>query len=113
MDLIPDTAESGSGLHRARLRSEGEARADRETARAARLRVKGACLVCGCTEDHACEGGCHWVAPRLCSACVAHAASVCAIVGREKSTAIVRGLSVFDEMKRARTILDHFTGSTR
>jgi len=27
------------------------------------------CVICGCTDDHACEGGCHWVAPGLCSAC--------------------------------------------
>jgi hypothetical protein len=29
----------------------------------------GMCQVCGCTEDHACAGGCHWVKPSLCSAC--------------------------------------------
>ena len=28
-----------------------------------------ACEGCGCTEDNACEGGCHWVAPGLCSQC--------------------------------------------
>ncbi|MHB1681619.1 MAG: hypothetical protein ACYCYO_02145 [Bacilli bacterium] len=28
------------------------------------------CLVCGCTDDHACEGGCFWVAHDLCSACM-------------------------------------------
>lgn len=28
------------------------------------------CRVCGCTEDRACEGGCHWVEDDLCSACV-------------------------------------------
>ncbi|WP_437798474.1 ParB/RepB/Spo0J family partition protein [Sorangium sp. So ce693] len=28
-----------------------------------------ACAVCGCTEDAACEGGCCWVAPTLCSVC--------------------------------------------
>ncbi len=27
------------------------------------------CRICGCTEDHACEGGCYWVGPDLCSAC--------------------------------------------
>lgn len=27
------------------------------------------CRVCGCTDDHACEGGCWWVEPDLCSAC--------------------------------------------
>jgi hypothetical protein len=28
------------------------------------------CRVCGCTEDRACEGGCSWVEPALCSDCV-------------------------------------------
>lgn len=27
------------------------------------------CRVCGCTWDHACEGGCYWVEPDLCSKC--------------------------------------------
>ena len=27
------------------------------------------CRVCGCTDDHACEGGCSWVTADLCSAC--------------------------------------------
>lgn len=28
------------------------------------------CRVCGCTDDHACAGGCYWVEKDLCSACV-------------------------------------------
>lgn len=28
------------------------------------------CRVCGCTDDRACPGGCCWVEPDLCSACV-------------------------------------------
>ena len=28
------------------------------------------CRVCGCTDMHACEGGCSWVEDDLCSACV-------------------------------------------
>ena len=33
--------------------------------------VAGVCRVCGCTEEHACEGGCHWVdeTKTLCSEC--------------------------------------------
>lgn len=27
------------------------------------------CRVCGCTDDQACDGGCVWVGPDLCSAC--------------------------------------------
>lgn len=34
-----------------------------------RLSITPACRVCGCTDDEACEGGCHWVEPGLCSAC--------------------------------------------
>jgi len=30
---------------------------------------KGVCRVCGCTDEWACPGGCHWVEPDLCSAC--------------------------------------------
>jgi len=28
------------------------------------------CKVCGCSSDHACPGGCHWVTDDLCSNCV-------------------------------------------
>ena len=30
------------------------------------------CRICGCTDDHACPGGCYWVNDEhnLCSACV-------------------------------------------
>lgn len=27
------------------------------------------CRICGCTENHACSGGCYWVEDGLCSAC--------------------------------------------
>lgn len=27
------------------------------------------CMFCGCTDDHACPGGCSWIAPNLCSRC--------------------------------------------
>jgi len=27
------------------------------------------CRICGCDDDHACEGGCYWVEPDLCSGC--------------------------------------------
>lgn len=27
------------------------------------------CRVCGCTDEHGCEGGCTWVADDLCSQC--------------------------------------------
>nr|WP_092074966.1 hypothetical protein [Dendrosporobacter quercicolus]NSL49594.1 hypothetical protein [Dendrosporobacter quercicolus DSM 1736]SDN24132.1 hypothetical protein SAMN04488502_11550 [Dendrosporobacter quercicolus] len=28
------------------------------------------CQICGCTDNHACPGGCYWVRPDLCSACL-------------------------------------------
>lgn len=27
------------------------------------------CRICGCTDDHACKGGCSWISPDLCSKC--------------------------------------------
>jgi hypothetical protein len=30
---------------------------------------KWKCVMCGCTDENACEGGCWWVYPNLCSAC--------------------------------------------
>jgi ParB/RepB/Spo0J family partition protein len=34
-----------------------------------KLIAPAACRKCGCTEDHACEGGCSWAEPDLCSSC--------------------------------------------
>jgi len=34
-----------------------------------RKRPPRRCRICGCTQERACEGGCYWVAPDLCSAC--------------------------------------------
>jgi hypothetical protein len=31
--------------------------------------TQGACRVCGCDDEQACEGGCRWVAADLCSRC--------------------------------------------
>ena len=28
------------------------------------------CQICGCTNSAACEGGCSWVGPHLCSSCI-------------------------------------------
>lgn len=32
--------------------------------------LQRACRVCGCTDSHACFGGCYWVDEDLCSSCV-------------------------------------------
>lgn len=39
---------------------------------------EGTCAVCGCDDDHACEGGCIWANPEatLCSRC-AHIEAAC------------------------------------
>ncbi len=34
------------------------------------------CKYCGCTDDHACEGGCSWVAKDVCSKCAAKLVTV-------------------------------------
>ena len=31
----------------------------------------GTCRKCGCTDNHACPGGCYWIEPDLCSRCAA------------------------------------------
>lgn len=33
------------------------------------INASASCRVCGCTEEHACELGCYWVRPGLCSRC--------------------------------------------
>jgi hypothetical protein len=33
------------------------------------LRGRHICRICGCWEDEACDGGCAWAEPDLCSAC--------------------------------------------
>lgn len=38
-------------------------------ARALGAALPRACRECGCTAEQACEGGCSWIAPGLCSSC--------------------------------------------
>lgn len=33
------------------------------------LKKPQSCILCGCTQYHACPGGCSWVLPNLCSRC--------------------------------------------
>lgn len=32
-------------------------------------KAERACSKCGCTDRRACQGGCFWIGPNLCSAC--------------------------------------------
>lgn len=43
----------------------------RFTGKSVRITVEDlqVCRSCGCTEDNACDGGCSWITPDLCSAC--------------------------------------------
>jgi hypothetical protein len=43
----------------------------------------GICRECQCTDDHACEGGCYWVEPDLCSACAGDGRDLSAPIGAE------------------------------
>lgn len=46
--------------------------AEREEERQQRIAdgVEFACVVCGCSDTRACDGGCVWATPGLCSRCV-------------------------------------------
>jgi len=52
------------------------------------------CIFCGCTEDHACPGGCSWIAPNLCSRCK----------GRVKGNDLISGDEIIALRIRAKTI---------
>lgn len=70
----------------------------------------GKCRYCGCTDGHACVGGCTWTAKNVCSNCIlpssklkgafnAYAsdpetASIELVISRKKSKQIVRFLII-------------------
>ena len=35
------------------------------------------CRICGCTDSKACEGGCFWVMPEICSKCITEEVPEC------------------------------------
>lgn len=35
------------------------------------------CLICSCTDSKACDGGCSWVLPGICSKCITHEVPEC------------------------------------
>jgi len=43
-----------------------------------RLSARGEprCIVCGCTENDACQGGCSWVTGEVCSVCASAVISI-------------------------------------
>lgn len=58
----------------------------------------GTCYVCGCTEEHACEGGCWWVdeTRTLCSQCAGY--------GQMNGTELDEGL--IRDARRPRNLVD-------
>ena len=34
-----------------------------------KVETEAVCRICGCTQNNACQGGCYWVKPDLCSRC--------------------------------------------
>lgn len=61
--------------------SDEEGKTDHAPEVATPVAEQGKCRVCGCTEDHACEGGCSWAdeAQTLCTSCKAKPATVDAL----------------------------------
>lgn len=52
------------------------------------------CMFCGCTYDHACPGGCSWIASNLCSKCA----------DRVKGNDLISGYEIIALRLRAKTI---------
>lgn len=50
------------------------------------VKVPRTCRICGCSDRKACPGGCHWVGPDLCSACVPNAVAYLVIPSLPTST---------------------------
>jgi len=43
-------------------------------------KVTDKCVGCGCTTEHACDGGCSWITPGVCSRCFNTAVKVMAVI---------------------------------
>ena len=77
------------------------------------------CRICGCTDDHACYGGCYWVEPDLCSSCAlseeyveAHARGVaCNAVGLALDMEDARSVELVDLVAEA--IIDAYRKGRR
>lgn len=50
-----------------------------ETTRRKRMKTD-TCVGCGCTTEHACDGGCSWITPGVCSRCFSTAVKVMAVI---------------------------------
>lgn len=61
------------------------------------------CRECGCTDDHACDGGCSWVADDLCSACAR--AGVLDVVGRMNT--VMLGVKYFVNLEPVQDLIDN------
>lgn len=70
-----------------------------------------ACRVCGCTWHNACEGGCFWIEPGLCSNCVGkpvpdYRAVKFQRIGKKKAGRMLDGRT-WDEMPKTEGVSDH------
>lgn len=80
-------------------------------------RVRSACRVCACTEEHACSEGCFWIEPDLCSECIGREphgpnegfAGFCDWCGRASQRLRLRGTSQMAECPRCRRGTDELS----
>lgn len=64
------TVRYDSLAHTAPSRSNAQARLTKLGRSLLENCIPAICRKCGCTDERACDGGCHWIEPDLCSACV-------------------------------------------
>lgn len=69
------------------------------------------CRVCGCTDDHACPGGCAWVRrakPPLCTACAGTAEDLAYAMKRIVAVISKDGVSLYAAVSMGRAALKRF-----
>lgn len=88
---VDDGHCTNAGCFALKVEAHEKARAAAEPAASeaeAAVFKQGKCRVCGCTEDHACEGGCSWAdeAQTLCTSCEVEPAAVAAVPPAKPAT---------------------------
>ncbi len=67
-DFDPNTSPDWCPLEKSALTNQPEVKDDQYEGND-ELFVEQKCRICGCTDNNACDGGCYWVEPDLCSRC--------------------------------------------